>query len=410
MKILQIHSNDYPSGGGSIAMLRLHDGFKKIGHDAKILCRIKKLKSSDSIQIGRSRRLESLLGKVTSRLGLYGINYITSFGIRKNEVYRNADIINFHGFYSYLALPSLTQNKPAVLTLHDKWNFTGHCSISYDCERWKVGCGHCPYPDNYPPVRMDNTRLEWKLKDWVYGRSSLTFIAPSRWLADEAKQSMLKRFPIHHIPHGVDMDVYRPLDPKECRSVLGIPGDKKVLMFLTRKFHLSSKGGDLMLKALQSLPKSLKADIILLLVGEGGEAIAEKVDVQQLNLGFVEGDRLKSVCYSAADLFVHPTRADNLPLVLIESMACGIPMVSFKVGGVPDLVRHGVTGYLAEPENAKDLCDGIIQFLEDKPLRNKMSRQCREIAVQEYSLNLQVQRYIDLYQEIIEKRKASMII
>lgn len=111
--------------------------------------------------------------------------------------------------------------------------------------------------------------------------------------------------------------------------------------------------------------------------------------IPTLNLGYVSGDRMKSIAYSAADVFIFPTRADNLPLVLQESMACGTPMVSFKVGGVPDLVRPGITGYLAQPEDTQDFCNGIVQLLVDREQRLKMSENCRAIALQEYTLELQ---------------------
>ena len=162
----------------------------------------------------------------------------------------------------------------------------------------------------------------------------------------------------------------------------------------------SRKGGDLLLKALISLQPSLKAQTLLLTLGNGGEAIAEKVGIQTLNLGYVTSDRLKSIAYSAADLFIFPTRADNLPLMLQESLSCGLPVISFDIGGVPDLVRPGVTGYLAVAEDIKDFSHGIIQLLEDKNLRDRLSKQCRDIALQEYSLALQAQRYIDLYRAI----------
>lgn len=112
-------------------------------------------------------------------------------------------------------------------------------------------------------------------------------------------------------------------------------------------------------------------------------------------------DRLKSVAFSAADLFIFPTRADNLPLVLQESIACGTPMVSFNIGGVPDLVRPNITGYLANPEDAEDFAQGIMQLLEDDQLRENMAKNCREIALKEYPLELQAQRYMALYQEIL---------
>ena len=148
-------------------------------------------------------------------------------------------------------------------------------------------------------------------------------------------------------------------------------------------------------------PQSLKAETVLLLLGEGGEAIAEAVGIPALNLGYVSSDQLKAIAYCAADLFILPTRADNLPLGLLESMACGTPPVSFRVGGVPELVRPGITGYLAEPGDAHDLSNGIIQLLEDEALRQAMSQQCRMIALKEYPLELQVQRYLELYRHVL---------
>ena len=213
---------------------------------------------------------------------------------------------------------------------------------------------------------------------------------------------MLSCLPIHHIPYGIDTEAYQPLDPEQSRERLGIPLHKKVLMFGAARLTDPRKGGDLLLKALSSLPASLKAETVLLIIGNDGEAIAEAAGIASLNLGYVSSDRLKSIAYSAADLFIFPTRADNLPLVLQESMACGTPMVSFKVGGVPDLVRPGITGYLATPEDVFDFCNGIVELLEDQNLRSRMSQQCRAIALDEYPLQLQAKRYVKLYRQILQ--------
>lgn len=407
MKVIQVNYSDYAhGGGGSIAMYRLYQGLKHAGVDCKILSGVKTLESEDSQAIPRLPKLEFQLKRITSKLGLNDIHCVSSFTLRKNQFNWDADILNFHvihsGFFNYLAIPSLTEHRSAVFTLHDMWSFTGHCAYSYDCDRWKIGCGKCPYPDTYPAIHRDNTRLEWKLKNWVYSRSHPTIVTPSRWLTEQAKQSMLNRFPIHHIPYGIDTETYHPLDPEQCRSQLGIPLSKRVLMFGAQSLTDARKGGDLLMKALSSLPESLKAETVLLILGDGGETISEAVGMQTMNLGYVSSDRLKSIAYSAADLFVFPTRADNLPLVLQESMACGTPMVSFKIGGVPDLVRPGITGYLAQPEDAQDLCNGIVQLLEDRNLRDRMSQQCRAIALAEYPLELQAQRYIELYHQALQ--------
>ena len=172
-------------------------------------------------------------------------------------------------------------------------------------------------------------------------------------------------------------------------------------MFGAASLQDPRKGGDLLLDALSNLPNSLKTETLLLTIGSGGEAIAETVGIPTLNLDYVASDRLKSLAYSAADLFLFPTRADNLPLVLQESMACGMPMVWFKVGAVPDLVRPGITGYLAALEDAQDFSQGIVQLLEDKRLKEPMGENCRAIALEEYPLELQAKRYIELYFQVL---------
>lgn len=404
MNVLHINQSDL-GGGAAIAGYRLHQGLLTQGIDSKLLVGNAHT-SNDRVAVApRNYRLENQLSRLTNGLGLNYLNLVGSFDIPKHHFYTQADVINFHnlhtGYFNYLALPVLTKNKPAVFTLHDMWSFTGHCAYSYECDRWGKGCGHCPHPETYPEIHRDNTHLEWKLKNWIYSKSYLNVVAPSKWLYENAKQSILNHFPIHHIPYGIDTDAYQPLDPKKCRSILGIPLDKNVLMFGAEKLKDSRKGGNLLLRAIELLPSSLKAETQLIVLGNDGDAIATAVGMPSLNLGFVDSDRFKSIAYSAADLLIFPTRADNLPLVLQESMSCGTPMVSFKVGGVPDLVRPGITGYLAAPEDANDFCNGIVQLLEDQTLRQSMRHNCREIALHEYALELQTQRYLEVYRQAI---------
>lgn len=407
MNVLLIHLSDYhQGGGGGVAMNRLHRGLRQAGVDSRILCGLKTIPSPYISTIPRRPRTERLLKILTSNLGLNDIHLIGSFEINNLEVYNQADILDFHGMHSgtlsYLALPALTRNKPAVFTLHDMWALTGHCGYSYDCTRWQTGCGRCPYPDTNPPVKRDGTRWEWKLKNWAYSQSNLAIVAVSRWLADLAQKSMLERFPIYHIPNGIDTNLYEPLDRDQCRALLGIPPRKKVLMFGALNVKHHRKGGDLLLAALEKLPAALKKEIVLLVIGSRGQSLSQIAGIQTIDMGFVTHARLKAMCYSAADLFVQPTRADNAPLVLLESMACGTPMVSFRVGGVPELVRPGVNGYLAEPEDAQGFSQGIVQLLEDEALRSQLSRQCRSMALEEYTLDLQVARYIELYHKLVQ--------
>ena len=407
MKVLHLWKSDGLSGGGgAIAMNRLHTGLRRLGIDSHILGS-ETTGSPYAHVLPRPRRIESLIRLATSRLGLNDIHCVSSFRIPRLQVYRDTDLLTIHGthsgFLNYLALPSLAREKPTVFVLHDMWLYTGHCAYSHDCDRWKIGCGRCPYPDSNPPIRSDATRIEWWLKRRVYARSRLYLVSPSRWLAELARESMAAHLPIQVIPNGVDTKTYFPIDRILCRKVLGIPQDRKVLMFSSLNVKDTRKGGDLLVETLKGLPPSLKSRILLLTMGNRGEGMSLTGGIPVLNLGYTASDQLKAIAYSAADLFVLPTRAENFALVLLESLACGTPIVSFRVGGVPEVVRPGVTGYLAEPESADGLREGIEKLLQDNDLHASLSRQCREVAVREYRLETQVERYVRLYEELLYK-------
>ena len=404
MKILHINQSDIV-GGASILAYRLHQALANKGFDSFILADVVKSLDPTIFPIKRRRLLEELSSRFFQQLGLNYVDIKNTFSLPDYPCFQESDILNFHnlhgGYFNYLAISKLTQRKPAVFTLHDMWSFTGHCAYSFGCDRWKTGCGQCPHLDTYPVVSRDRTSLEWKLKRWIYNHSNLRIVTPSKWLFELAQQSLLSHLPISHIPNGLDVSVYCPLEPQMCRAALRLPLDKKVVFFITQSLKDPRKGGDLLFESLRNLPQSLKKEIVLVTMGQAGETLAEAIDVQTVTLGYVGSDRLKALAYSAADLFIFPTRADNFPIVLQESMACGTPMVSFDVGGVSELVRPGITGLLAKPEDPADLANKIAELLEDDSLRYKMSENCRSIAVEEYSIELQAQRYIALYKKAV---------
>jgi glycosyltransferase involved in cell wall biosynthesis len=405
MKVLLIHSGDVGRGGGQTVLNRLKQGLMKSGHQATILCKGKT--QEDSVAMPRWDYPEALVRKITQRIGLNDVHCLGSFKIKNLDSYKDADVVDLHcihsGFFSYLALPQLTRGKPTVFTLHDMWPFTGHCHNSRDCDRWKAGCGRCPYPETSPAIRRDTSGLEWRLKKWTYERSNFSIVVPSNWLGNLVKNSILERFPIYRIPHGIDTNIYQPLDTEKCRYALDIPQDKKVVLFAADDLTLYLKGADLLRLALQNLPPSLKKQMILLIFGSKGDSFSKTIDIPARNLGYISEDRLKAVAYSAADLFVSPTRAESFGLVILESMACGTPAVSFGVGGVADLVRPNITGYLAEPENAADLAMGIETVLSDSKHLSVMGEACRRIAIEEYDVDIQVKRYTLLYDSLLRR-------
>lgn len=395
------------AGGAVIAANRLFHALRQKGLRTRMLVGKSSFENDLVQEVPHNLTGEKILSRLTGPLGLNYIHYYSSFRLAQHPFFREADILNFHtihsGYFNYLALPKLTQLKPAVFTMHDAWSFTGHCGVSFDCQRWKTGCGSCPYPKNYPPIQRDATRFEWKLKKRAYKKSRLTFVTPSRWLASLARQSMIGEYDIHTIPYGLDTSVFEPLNPEHCRQVLGVPANKKVLLFGAMGLTERGKGGDLLVKALQKMPESLKKSVVLLTLGQADEAFKGSIDIQTINLGYVSGDRMKAVALSAADIFIFPTRSDNHPCIVQESLACGTPIVSFNVTGVPELVRPGETGYLAEPENTDSFLRKIVQLLEEDEIRAGMKLRCRQIAVDEYRLDIQAERYAVLFTEILNK-------
>lgn len=411
MKVVHLWANAGPrGGGGGVAMGRLHEALLATGVDSVIL-----EEASDEIEgdprrsaVPRWRLADGGLRRLISPLGLNDVHRISSFALVRNAEIRSADVLHVHGthsgFLNYLTLPLLTRKRSALFTLHDMWAVTGHCAYSLDCERWRDGCGSCPYPTAPPRVSRDATGTEWKLKRAVYARSRIGFAAPSRWLRDIAAEGLPEWAKVEHIPNGVDTDRYRPTDQAEARAALGIPADRHVLMFASVNLADWRKGGDLLTEMIAALPESVRERTVALLIGPQHEDLAERLGVPVHPLGLVTDEEEKVRAYNASDLFILPTRADNDPLVLIESLACGTPVASFEVGGVPETVESGVSGLLAAPEQASDLAAQIAAVLESPERLAAMGDAARRQMVEQRGLGLWVDRHLEAYEALPTSR------
>jgi glycosyltransferase involved in cell wall biosynthesis len=215
------------------------------------------------------------------------------------------------------------------------------------------------------------------------------------------KASSLNKLKIYHIPNGVDCSLYLPLDKIFSQNALGLPKNKHYLLFSAVNLKSRTKGGDILRSALDALPENLKKDFVLLLLGNNGEYFSN-IGIRTECLGYIGNPKIKSLVFSAADLFVFPSRAESFGQVILESLACGTPVVAQNIGPIPELVRPGLTGYLAEPENVSDFAYGIQFLLQESKLRKQMSVQCRTVASTEYSVELEIERHIELYKEILK--------
>lgn len=342
-------------------------------------------------------------------LNLTGLNYVGIQGTRRianHPFFIHADVVHYQnlhgGYFNYLALPHLTRLKPSVWTLHDMWALTGHCANGFDCQRWLSGCGRCPYPRTDPPVRRDATHWEWHLKRRVYRNCHVVVTAPSQWLANSIRKSILGMQPVHHIPNAVDTNLYTPGNRQSLRAKLGWPLDATVLLFASDTLANPFKHFGLLLRALSELSTRQKESMVLAMLGEDNWRGESLEGIRLLRLGYHDDDKTKALFYAASDLFVHPTRADNQPRVLLEAMACGCPSVASNVGGVPELIRHGETGYLAAMGDASELRRGIEHLTDNPTLRIQMGENARRLVEENHGADRHVSGMVEIYEKAIQ--------
>lgn len=316
----------------------------------------------------------------------------------------SCDVVNLHwvaGLLDYASFfPRVTQSTPVVWTLHDMNAFTGGCHYDNSCGRFARSCGACPQLGS--STEQDLSRAVWMRKQHALAagkRGRIRIVTPSRWLADEARRStILSGLPVDVIPYGLDLQVFAPRDRSFSRDLLGIPQDARVVFFLADAVDSRRKGFSLLLEA---LPHCVKRIDKVLLVSLGQNPPQVDGGIPWLHLGSVSDDRLLSVVYSAADLFVLPSLQDNLANTVLEAMACGVPVVGFNAGGTPDMVRPGLTGQLVPAFEVPAFASAIIELLNAPAKRSEMAKNCRRIVLEEYPLELQAHRYSDLYKSLL---------
>lgn len=329
---------------------------------------------------------------------------------------------NLHGFgltshFDLGWLPELSLRKPVVLTLHDAWLLAGHCAHSLGCERWKTGCGDCPDLAIYPGVRRDHTAANWRRKQAVFLNSRFFLAAPCRWLLSKVEGSMLKPAIIESkvIPHGVDLNTFKPRNRQQLRRVLGLPNDAMIVLFVAQ-FGSANPFRDFgtLESALARLAdRPMHARPLLLCIG-GDSASRIHRAIDQRNLPFVRDQRTLADYYGVADVYVHPAREDTFPSTILEAMACGLPTVATNVGGIPEQVvdyrvaaKETATGILFERGNAEELAARLSMILENERLRSMLGSNAAARCREHFSLQLCLTRYESFFSEILDDRERS---
>lgn len=322
------------------------------------------------------------------------------------------DLLHMHNLHFYYfdlrALPWLSGQVPTFMTLHDPWLLAGHCAHSFDCERWRTGCGQCPNLRIYPPIRSDATAHNWAVKRDIYRRSCLYVATPSRWLMDRVNASMLAPAVVEArvIPYGVDLRHFRPGDRAAARAAVGLPRDAKMLLFAANGIRANPWKDYRTMRAAVAALATRGEGGELLFVALGETAPSERIGRAEIRfIPFQSDPALVARYYQAADVYLHAARADTFPNVVLEALACGLPVVATAVGGIPEQLREGRTGFLTPPGDADAMAKATWRLLGDESLRLRMCHEGAEDARKRFALDRQVSEYLAWYEDVLSRSK-----
>jgi glycosyltransferase involved in cell wall biosynthesis len=331
----------------------------------------------------------------------------TGEDISKLKVIQDADIIHLHwinqGFLSLKELKKLFHlGKPLVWTLHDMWPYTGGCHYSGNCIYFKNQCGNCFYLRK--PSTSDLSNKIFRKKEKLYSGSPLTFVGCSKWMTEQSKEStLLKNFRIESIPNSIDIELYSPGNKIQARQSLGLPIDKKLLLFGAANIFDKRKGFNYLLQSLEIIKSNypqLAKEMHCFIFGKAKHPYF--VPLTSTNVNYVGSQDQMVELYRAADVFVLPSLQDNLPNTVMEAMSCGLPVVAFNTGGLPEMVKHKVNGYLADTGDSKDLADGI-QFILSETQYSEFQKSARDKVLSSYHPEIIAGNYLKLYNELLNK-------
>jgi glycosyltransferase involved in cell wall biosynthesis len=285
--------------------------------------------------------------------------------------------------------------------MHDVWPLTGHCAYPLTCEHWRVGCGDCPDLALPIPIRRDASAENCRIKRQALGAGKRLRVAtPSHWLMRLVEESGLadSLAETRVVPNGVDTEVFSPGDQREARSKLGLPLDATIVLFSARSAKSSPFKGFETLEA--ALPLIARTEVVsnLLLVSLGEDASDSSVEGVPIHfVNFADDPATVARYYQAADLYLHPARAESFGLAVLEAMACGVPVVASDVGGIPEIIADGESGLLVPSEDAAALAAATAALLGDSGRRSRMVAAGLSRARNEFSHERQVQGYLDWY-------------
>lgn len=417
-----VHINTYDGNGGAgRACLRLNKALHAENIDSKIIVHYKFGKNEAVLSFNTNALqkaytaativLERFLAKPLLKPLKRTPFSFTWFGrsIINHPDVKAADVIHLHWVnHSFLNPSYLAElrklNKPIVWTFHDSNAFTGGCHVRYTCDHFVRQCGYCPLLKKADA--NDTSHQIWQQKHDAYQQLQFNIIAPSAWMLSSVLQSSLMHDrPVLQIPNTLETDIFKPSDKQAAKKALGLLEDKFIFLtgFMPSRKDLH-KGTSYLLESLELLKERLgvKAEHIELVVfGNRNAKDVPDFSFKTSFLGTINDDEKLALCYSAADAFLIPSLEDNLPYTVMESLACGTPVVAFTTGGIPDMVQHEQNGYLAEYRSSKSLADGM-EWIINHTDRTVLQQSARQTVMTKYAEPVIAQKHVQLYQQLLD--------
>lgn len=443
LDILQVSASE--RGGGAENMAReMHRRFRERGHNATLVVG-RGTASGQHVQAlgeGRDAGLRHMLAgplRVLDRQrGVETYRYPLSRSLLEQVSY-TPDIVHLHnlhgGYFDLRYLIELSTKVPVALTLHDAWLLSGHCAHSFDCERWRTGCGMCPDLSIYPSIRRDATALNWRRKRDIFERSRLYAATPSNWLADRVRASILAPAlaQLRVIPNGVDLETFTTGDRRTARAAFGLAADEPVLLVVGsasadnpfRDFDLAQRAAagaaaltqrtlTMVVIGATAVPGSDAVPAAQREAGSGGDGGLNPVpevarrSVKLRYVPFVDAATDMARWYQAADLNIHAARADTFPTSVVEALACGLPVVATAVGGIPEQITAmpavNATGALVPAGDTQAMAAAIAAILDDDALRARLGASAARDAALRFDIQRQCDAYLAWYRSILEER------
>ena len=397
-RVLVVNTADRGGGAERVAM-NILDGFTRLGTDTWLAVAEKRTDHPRVVPVHATappgaatrarRRVVEVRRRIDRRLGLEDLAHWSTRDLL-DLTGAPPDLLlcnNLHGGYFDLReLPRLSRKLPVVLRLADSWAFTGHCAVPPRCPRWEGGCGDCPDLETPPAVRRDLTAYNWRRKRRILSGARLHVVAPSQWLMDRARRSLLGPSIASScvVANGVDTGVFAPGPAEPARDALGVDRDAAVLVYVSNGGAANPyKDFATLHRAARRLAHRL-ADrrIELLVVGAEGADEPLGGGVRIRHLPYLADQERLADAYRAADLYVHAAGDEAFCLTAAEALSCGRPIVAAAGGGLLEVVEHGRTGLVGEPGDDAALAEGIEHLLADPERRERMgmegARRARE--------------------------------